>query len=861
MNRCPAPEELRRLLEEADEDPAAEAFAAHLEGCRACQDALEELTAQDPPPAPAPAAAANSLGPTEALKGTESLLGQLSETSPPPTSLALYSPPATRNLGTRLGPYEILAPLGRGGMAEVYRAKDIRLEREVAVKILPDELAQDPERSARFEREAKAVAALAHPNILVLYDFGRQDGIPFAVTELLEGTDLRRRLAAAASLPWREALEIGVAVAEGLAAAHAKGIIHRDLKPENIFLTGDGRVKILDFGLARLEAPPVATTETGPHVTVLTDPGTVMGTIGYMPPEQISGQPVDARGDIFSLGCVLYELIAGTRPFQGKTAAETTASLLRDEPPTLASLGAEVPSEVERVIRHCLAKEPGQRLPASRDLARALRAILSRSDVPTSPSPTAQSHPQPQRRRRAIIPSLAVLPLANTNLDPDTEYLSDGISESIINALSQLPGLRVLARSTVFRYKGQEVDPREVGRELKVRAVFTGQLVRRGQRLILKAELVDVKDGAQLWGEQYNRELSEVFGVERAIAHEIAEKLRVRLTGEQKRRLGQPFTKDPEAYQLYLRGRYFCNKRSEEGLKKSIKLFEQAIDIDPTYALAYTGVADAYINLGGWGNLPFREAYPRAKAAAMRALAIDETLAEAHVSLAMVQKEHDWDWASAGREYQRALELNPNYPIAHQWFGEYLAALGRYQEAITEFQRALELDPLSLIIHATLGRHGYYFARQYDQAIAQFQKTLEMDENFFVAHLFLGWTYANIGRLPEALTELQIARRLDNNLEITMGLAYTYARAGRRREAQQLSDELQQLSSKRYVSPVLQALIAIGLGEHDRAFVWLEKSYEDRAQLLSEIRAEPAFDPLRLDPRFGDLLQRVGLMP
>jgi serine/threonine-protein kinase len=617
-------------------------------------------------------------------------------------------------------------------------------------------------------------------------------------------------------------------------------------------------VKILDFGLARLETPPVAGLETGPHVAALTDPGTVVGTIGYMPPEHISGQPVDARGDIFSLGCVLYEMIAGKRPFQGRTVAETTAAILRDEPPPLASLGVEAPSEMERVIRHCLAKEPGQRFPSSRDLAAALRAILSRTDLTTSP-PSA-THDQPPRRRKTI-PSLAVMPLANTNLDPDTEYLSEGISESIINALSQLPGLRVLARSTVFRYKGREVDPQEVGRELKVRAVLMGQLVRRGDRLVLKAELVDVKDGSQLWGEQYNRELSEVFAVERAIAQEIVEKLRLRLTGEQKRRIGQPLTKSPEAYHFYLRGRHSWNKRTEEGLKKSIKLFEQAIDLDPTYALAYTGVADAYVNLGGWGHLPFREAYPRAKAAAMRALAIDETLAEAHVSLAMVQKEYDWDWASAGRQYQRALELNPNYPVAHQWYGEYLAALGRHQEAITEFKRAIELDPLSLIIHATLGRHGYYFARQYDQAIAQFQKTLDMDETFWVARLFLGWTYANIGRLPEALTELQIARQLDNNLEIAMALGYTHGRAGQRIEARQLLDELQQLSLKRYVSPILPALIAIGLGEHEQAFVWLEKSYEDRAQLLSELRAEPAFDPLRSDPRFGDLLQRVGLMP
>jgi serine/threonine protein kinase/tetratricopeptide (TPR) repeat protein len=759
--------------------------------------------------------------------------------------------------GTRLGPYEILAPLGRGGMGEVYRARDLRLEREVAVKVVPEELAQDPQRLARFEREAKAVAALAHPNILVLYDIGRQQGVPFAVTELLEGTDLRGRLGGAA-LPWREALQIGAAVADGLAAAHAKGIIHRDLKPANLFLTGDGRVKILDFGLARMETPGAAGLETESYVPAQTDPGTIVGTVGYIPPEQIRGLAVDARGDLFSLGCVLYEMLAGTRPFPGKTAGEITAAILRDEPPVLASLGADVPGEVEAVVRRCLAKEPAERFASARDLAAALRDVLARSAV-AAVAPAAAPTRRLPGRRRAAIPSLAVLPLTNTNLDPDTEYLSDGISESIINALSQLPGLRVLARSTVFRYKGQRVDPQEVGRALKVRAVFTGQLVRRGNRLILTAELLDVKDGAQLWGEHYDREVAEILTVERAIAQEIAGKLHLRLTGAQKRRLGQPLTTSAEAYQCYLRGRHHWNKRTEEGLRKSIKLFAEAIDIDPTYALAYTGVADAYLNLGGWGHQPFREAYPRAKAAALRALAIDATLAEAHVSLAMVQKEYDWDWPGAGRSYERALALNPNYAIGYQWYGEYLAAVGRHPEAITAFKRAIDLDPLSLIVHASLGRHGYFFARQYDLAVAQLQKTLEMDESFWVARLWLGWTYACLGRLPEALVELQAARRLDDNLEIVGALGYAFGRAGQRAEAQQLLADLEQLSRKRNVSPMVPALIAIGLGEHDQAFAWLEKSYEDRAQMMSELSVEPVFDPLRPDPRFTDLLHRVGL--
>jgi tetratricopeptide (TPR) repeat protein len=416
-----------------------------------------------------------------------------------------------------------------------------------------------------------------------------------------------------------------------------------------------------------------------------------------------------------------------------------------------------------------------------------------------------------------------------------------------------------MARSTAFRYKGRDVDPQEVGRALKVRAVLTGQLLQRDNRLLIKVELVDVKDGAQLWGEHYNRELSDILAVEKAIAQEIADKLRLRLTGEQKRRLGRQRTANAEAYRCYLEGRHHWNKRTAEGLKKCVKLFEQAMDIDPTYAPAYAGVADAYLNLGGWGHVAFQDAYPRARAAATRALTLDETLAEAHVSLAMVRKEYDWDWPGAGRAYERALELNPNYAVAHQWYGEYLAAVGRHREAIAALQRAIDLDPLSLIIQATLGRHGYYFARQYDQAIAQLQKTLDMDDTFWVARLWLGWTYANVGRLPEALAELQTARRLDNNLEIVGALGYAYGRAGQRLEAQQVLDDLQQLSRTRYVSPMLGALIAVGLGEHERAFAWLEQAYADRAQMLSELKAEPVFDPLRGDPRFADLMRRVGL--
>jgi serine/threonine protein kinase/tetratricopeptide (TPR) repeat protein len=768
-------------------------------------------------------------------------------------------------IGARLGPYEILAPLGSGGMGEVYRARDVRLGREVAVKVLPEHVATDPDRKARFEQEARAVAVLAHPNILVLHDFGAEAGVTFAVTELLEGETLRQRLGGGA-LPWRKTVEIGVALADGMAAAHAKGIIHRDLKPENIFLTADGRVKILDFGLARVAPPPIeipgAETVSYHEPLAQTDPGTMMGTVGYMSPEQVRGLTVDARTDLFALGCVLYEMVAGRRAFAAQTGADALAAILNADPPDLEESGKKVPPEAELVIRHCLEKNPEQRFQSARDLAFALRALLSGSDAAAPQRDVPPQPEEPRRRRRKVrarkpVDSLAVLPL--TGADAGMEYLSDGITDSLIQTLSQLPGLRVMARSTVFRYKGKDADAQQVGQALGVRAVLTGRLVQRGQRLTIETELVDVQDGSRLWGERYDRETADILAVEKAMAQEIAEKLRLRLTGEQRKRIGQPVTQSTEAYQCYLKGRYHWNKRTEDGLKKSIKLFEEAIEHDPTYALAYTGIADAYLNLGGWGHLAYHEAYPRAKAAATRALAIDENLAEAHVSLAMVNKEYYWDWAGAGQRYRRALELNPNYAVAHQWYGEYLAAVGRHTEAIAAVKRALDLDPLSLIIHATLGRHAYYFARQYDQAIAQLRKTLEMDANFWVAHSFLGWVYARVGRLADALAEFQTARRLDENLENIAGLGYTHGLSGHADEAGQALEELRQIAEKRYVSPILSAVIAIGLGQHDRAFDWLEKAYEDRAQMLSEIKADPLFDSIRSDQRFADLLRRVGL--
>jgi eukaryotic-like serine/threonine-protein kinase len=751
----------------------------------------------------------------------------------------------------QLGPYRVLHLLGAGGMGLVFCAEDRQLQRRVALKVMKPHLAAEAAARQRFLREARSAAAIDHDHVISIYQVGEDRGMPFLAMPLLQGETLHARLRREGRFPPAEIVRIGREIADGLTAAHERGLIHRDIKPANLWLeAAKQRVKILDFGLARAVADP----------SQLTMSGAVVGTPYYMAPEQARGGRVDPRSDLFSLGCVLYQMCTAALPFPGSDVLSVLSALALHHPPPPAESRPEIPQDLSQLIMELLAKDPRERPDSARTVLEAFHRIGR--DLAAGTSGPAASRVEAVSRTsdtRRAIDSIAVLPLLNDGSHPDAEYLSDGISEGVIDILSQLPTLRVLARSTVFRYKGQQSDALEIGRRLGVSAVVTGRLLQRANRLIIKAELVDTADGAHLWGCHFDRELAEILTIEQTLSREIADNLRLRLTGADQQRLGRRQTENAAAYRLYLQGRYHWNKRAADSLKKSIRLFEQAIDLDPSYALAYTGVADVYLNLGGWGHLPCREAYPRAKAAAIKALAIDDTLAEAHVSLAMVQKEYDWDWPGAEQSFLRALERNPNYAIGWQWYGEYLAALGRHQEAISAMQRSVDLDPLSLIIHATLGRHGYYLARQYDRAIAQLTRTLEMDDGFWVAHLWLGLLYAHVGQFEEAIAECEAARRLDDNLEIVAVLGYTYGRAGRRQEAQQMLAALRQLSPRRYVSPMLGALIATGLGDLDEAFGWLEQAWQDRAQMMSELQAEPAFDPLREDPRFADLLRRVGL--
>jgi serine/threonine protein kinase/tetratricopeptide (TPR) repeat protein len=825
--------------------------------------------------------------------------------------------------GTKLGRYEIRSQLGAGGMGEVYLAVDTELDRTVAIKILPSALAADQQRLHRFIQEAKAASALNHPHILTIYEIGTTGTSRFIATEFIDGDTLRQRINAGMKLV--DILEISIQIGSALAAAHTVGIIHRDLKPENVMIRRDGFVKLLDFGLAKLSQPDgsLTDTEAPTKAMVNTAAGTVMGTANYMSPEQAKGINVDTRTDLWSVGAVLYEMITGHLPFAGDTTTETISLILQKEPAPLTRYTNEAPAELERIVTKALTKDREERYQTAKDLALDLRNLKRKLEVDaeiertvppeirtlrstsgskvaataTGSEPTAQQSAGPSassaeyivssikehkrgagvvlaalvlvgagiaylysvRTGRSAIDSIAVLPLVNTSADPNAEWLSDGITESIINNLSQLPNLTVIARSSVFRYKGRDVDPQTAARELKVRAALTGRIVQRGDNLSISVELVDTSNHRQIWGQQFNRKMSDLLAMQSEISREISEELRLRLTGEERKRVTKQYTANAEAYQLYLKGRYHWNKRTLEDLKKAIEYFNQAVEKDSNYALAYAGIADCY-GVPQIGLSP-PEAMPRAKAAAMKALSIDDTLAEAHTSLANVLVRYDWDWSGAEREFKRAIELNPNYPTAHYWYALYLAGMDRQEEALREAQRAHELDPLSLVTNWHVGVILSY-VRPYDRAIEQLRKTLELDPNFAGPHDDLGWTYAMMGRFDEAVSEFQTAIKLSGGDTHFMGdLATVYALSGKRGEAQKILDQLTEVAKERYVSPYRMAQIYIALGDRDRAFEWLEKGYRDRSfgASVMDLKAAPFWDPVRSDPRFADLLRRMNL--
>ncbi|MCJ7459822.1 MAG: protein kinase [candidate division Zixibacteria bacterium] len=734
-------------------------------------------------------------------------------------------------IGRTISHYKILEKLGEGGMGVVYKAQDIKLDRIVALKFLPKHLLCDQEAKTRFEHEAKAASSLNHPNITTIHEIDEFEGECFIAMEYVEGNSLKE-LIKEKTFTIEEVLNIATQVAEGLNAAHKKGIVHRDIKSDNIMLTVDGLVKIMDFGLAKLRG-----------VSKLTRTGSTVGTLGYMSPEQVQGIEVDQRSDIFSFGVVLYEMITGQLPFKGEHEAAIIYSILNEAPEPLARCKANIPGELQRTVDKALSKNREERYQHIDDFRADLKKIPKEVEFHTI-------NPQP---------SIAVLPFTNLSADKEQEYFCDGMAEEIINALSQIEDLRVVARTSAFFFRGKEMDIREIGRKLNVETVMEGSVRKAGNRLRITAQLVNVADGYHLWSERYDREIDDVFAIQDEISLAIVDKLKVKLLKEEKAKLVKRFTDDQEAFNLYLKGRYFWNRRYEGGLQKGIECFHQAINKDPLYALAYAGIADCYVLLGHFGWLPPKEAYPRARVAAEKALEIDDTLAEAHTSMGWIHTFYDWDWVAAEDEFNRALELNPNYATGHEWYGVSLAPMRRFDEGTVSVKRALELDPLSLMINSVYGL-GLYWERRYDEALDQYRKTVEMDPNFSLVYLFLGWTYSAKGMWEEAIVASNKFMTLSQGNPFGVGtLGSVYAMSGQRYKALKMLDRLNELSQERYVSPFYRAIIYMGLGEKDQAFEYLEKAYLERESWMATLGTFPLLDSLRSDPRFTALLKKMGL--
>ncbi len=767
--------------------------------------------------------------------------------------------------GAQLGPYTILAPIGKGGMGEVYRAKDTRLGRDVAVKILPEQVAQNDETLKRFEREARALAALSHPNILSIFDVGTEGAISYAVTEMLEGEDLRARLNGG-PIPWKDALQIAVPIVEGLAAAHSKGIIHRDLKPENVFLTTDERVKILDFGLATCSFSTPEGSDAQTMSVFETEKGTVMGTLPYMSPEQVRGLQADSRSDIFAFGCMLYEMITGKRPFSGKNQAELSAAILKDPHPEIAASGKQAPNDLERLINRCLEKNPVQRFQSAGDLAFNLKTVLSdstavrtRTETPRRQIPSliliiiavallSGVFVLVYKAPRKAIDSLAVIPFVNVGADPNMEYLSDGITESLMNNFAQLPNLRVMSRAAVYRYKGKDVNPEIIGRELKVRALLTGRLEQRGDQLMISVELVDVQSNRHLWGDQYNRKFSDILKVQEQISREISDKLQFRLTGREQELLAKRFTESTEAYQLYLQGRFFWNRRTTEGARKGLEFFQKAIHKDPNYALAYAGLTDCYRVL--------REVTP-AKEAAEKALELDDTLSEAHNSLARLKMSFDWDWPGAEKEFRRSIELNPSYSEAHHTYSHFLIAMGRIEESLVESKAALELAPMDVPMNSHMAWH-FLMSGQFDEAIRFAKKTSEMDPTFYPAQVYLGQAFLRKGMFTGAIAQFQKAIPLtESSTDSAAELAYCFARTGNSEEAIKIFKEWTEPSRLEKMPPYEQAVLSLGLKQREQVFRSLEKAFQEHQMEMIYINTEPLWDELRDTPEFQNIIKRM----
>ena len=802
-------------------------------------------------------------------------------------------------IGTTISHYRVLQQLGSGGMGVVYQAEDLILGRHVALKLLQPGPEVNREAVERFQREARAASSLNHPNICTIHEIGEFEGHHFIVMEFLEGQTLHHRVAWKA-LPTDEVLELAIQIADGLEAAHSKKIIHRDIKPANIFVTKRGQAKILDFGLAKLAAQPHLLPESSdpsgmptPSMReLLTSHGAVVGTISYLSPEQAAGEEVDTRADLFSFGVVLYKMITGSEAFAGKTSAVIYHAILSKQPTPPEELNPAIPPGLAEIIQKALEKDPAMRYQTAaemRDDLKALRRELD-SGIVTPPISRASSSTLPRaasvsqkkiftrvaaavvavgllaaatwfflaHRGAHEISSIAVLPFVDATPDSGTEYLSDGIAQSLIDNLSRLPQLRVMASGTTFTYKGRQVDPRKVGQELKVDALLQGRVSKVGDNLLVETQLVNTADGTQLWGEQYDRRLSDVISIQTEISREIAGKLQLRLSGKDEARLARRDTENPEAYQVYLKGLYETRKYSKDGLEKGAAYFRQAIALDPNYALAYAGYADNRALAQDWFATS-SETMPSAKAAAEKALQLDDNLDPAHTMLANIYLFYDYNLPAAESEFKRAVEIGPNSAFAHSFYGWYLISVKRFDQGIAECERARQLDPLSSETSLLLGQ-AYYLARRYDQAINQFRTTIDLDPGLWVAHDELGWVYEQKGDFPDAITEIEKARALEPNVaEPLASLGRAFALSGQAAKAAQVLDQLNKISGKIHVTPYNVASIYSAVGNKPAAMAQLEKAYQERSFYLSWLAVDPQLDSLRGEPDFQGLIRRVGL--